>query len=228
MFRIQMVTSNQSGPHPNLERVVRRHLGAPYLRLPAAPTREAFASLNPPPDRPWLLDGGCGSGESSVWLAQQFPDHWVLGIDKSVSRLEQADRLHGALPENLTLLRADLVDFCLLAVQAGMRFAGTTLFYPNPWPKSEHLQRRWHGHAIFPLLLRLSQQIELRSNWELYMQEFDLALGYAVGRRPGYVLFVPDPPVSVFERKYMQAGQALFKLRIAAGPGQTLLAAPHG
>ncbi|HEY9841249.1 MAG: tRNA (guanosine(46)-N(7))-methyltransferase TrmB [Candidatus Sericytochromatia bacterium] len=213
MFQIRQVESNQTDVHPRLSEVVRRHLQHAYRRPPAEHTREAFARLDPPAGVPWLLDGGCGNGESSVRLAQAFPEAWVLGVDRSAARLEQGQRLHEPLPPNLCLLRADLVDLVLMARDAGWRCATLYLLYPNPWPKAEHLQRRWHGHAVFPLLLQLADQLELRSNWELYLQEFALALELTGRPRPEIESWQPQQPVSAFERKYLLAGQPLYRLR---------------
>ena len=75
----------------------------------------------------------------------------------------------GKLPRNLILMRADLNDFYRLAADAGWRLARHFILYPNPWPKSVHLKRRWHGAPVFPYMLRLGGVMELRSNWKLYL-----------------------------------------------------------
>ena len=49
------------------------------------------------------------------------------------------------------------------------------ILYPNPWPKAKHVQRRWHGSAVFPQIIAVGQEIILRSNWLLYLEEFQLA-----------------------------------------------------
>jgi len=51
----------------------------------------------------------------------------------------------------------------------------------------------------------------MRSNWQLYMEEFAVAL--AVAGKEGVVEeFIPDQTITPFERKYKASGQALFKL----------------
>lgn len=216
MFYIRSVESNQTELHPRLDEMVLRHVQHAYKRPPSAPTRAAFEQLQaeaPRRSSNRILDTGCGTGESSASLAKAHPDSWVIGVDRSYKRLDQAGRVVEALPENLTLLRADLVDFWLLAAQAGWRFDKVYLLFPNPWPKSEHLQRRWHGHAIWPYLLATSAQIELRSNWELYLQEFARALELSLGSKPDVEDWQPDVPISAFERKYSVAGQSLWRLQ---------------
>jgi SAM-dependent methyltransferase len=42
-----------------------------------------------------ILDFGCGTGESSAYLAEVFPDSTVLGVDTAVPAIELAERRHG-------------------------------------------------------------------------------------------------------------------------------------
>jgi len=83
------------------------------------------------------------------------------------------------------------------------------LLYPNPWPKSRHLQRRVHGSAAFPFLLQLGGNIELRSNWQLYVEEFGLAMHLA-GRLGWVSLTCPQEPMTLFESKYQSSGHQLW------------------
>ena len=66
------------------------------------------------------------------------------------------------LTPNAILLRAELSDFySLVAYQSDWVVKSHYLLYPNPYPKSKHLKRRWHGHPIFPVLLAIGEQIPL-------------------------------------------------------------------
>ena len=96
------VLSNQEGPFKDLEKLVRKYACTPYLRPIADHTRLAFADAEqfigdfyakrPAQSAPLpvILDSGCGTGESTFHLANQFPDIPVIGIDKSAVRLEKA------------------------------------------------------------------------------------------------------------------------------------------
>jgi len=118
------------------------------------------------------------------------------------------------MPDNALLIRADLADFWRLARQAGWRLDAHFLLYPNPWPKPGHLQRRWHAHPVFPDLLRLGGRLELRSNFRLYLDEFQTALRL-VGVQVGEVVsFRPEFPISPFEAKYSASGHELFRLTV--------------
>ncbi|CAM9466575.1 unnamed protein product [Choristocarpus tenellus] len=167
---------------------------------------------------PVILDSGCGTGRSSLWLAKKYPDVPVLGVDRSVVRLSRSTarecrgisaqvtgvdinlsstghntvmeekggssceartgrKVEEIAPKNLLLIRADLVDFWLLAQRRGeWEVREHYLLYPNPHPKKSQLRGRWHGHPVFPTILRLGGRITVRSNWETFLQEMCLAV----------------------------------------------------
>ena len=103
------------------------------------------------------------------------------------------------------------VDYWRLLAEHRVRLSRHFLLYPNPWPKIGHLSRRWHGHAVFPVLPVLGGIIECRSNWQIYVEEFAFALGRVLGREVPWASFIADEPVSPFERKYRDSGQALYR-----------------
>ncbi|GIV55760.1 MAG: hypothetical protein KatS3mg040_0528 [Candidatus Kapaibacterium sp.] len=152
--------------------------------------------------RPLLLDAGCGTGRSTRALALLHPHATVIGVDRSEVRLRKAP----PLPENALLLRARLEEFWLLAQRAGIVFAKTYLLYPNPYPKSWQLQRRWHGHPIFPVMLATTRAIELRTNQEWYAEEFCAALS-VLGWEYTTGALDTDEVLTPFERKYAERGQ---------------------
>lgn len=210
------VTSNQSGPHHDLARRVSRGLAHPLRKPIAAHTQRAFdaaAEWRAAQPGRLILDAGCGVGLSTRRLAEQFPDHAVIGIDRSDDRLT---RSHGELPANARLVRADLVDFWRLAHLAGWSPERHYLLYPNPYPKASHLKMRWHGHPVFPTLLALGGLVEVRSNWRLYVDEFALAVAQVTGQQAEVSEWAPDGDyLTPFEAKYHQSGQALWRLRVA-------------
>uniref|UniRef100_UPI0021485AEA hypothetical protein n=1 Tax=Tahibacter caeni TaxID=1453545 RepID=UPI0021485AEA len=122
-------------------------------------------------------------------------------------------------PANARLLRCDLVDFWLLAAAAGWRFSAQYLLYPNPWPRPEHVQRRWPAHPVLPALLAGGGAIELRTNWQVYAEEWTVALGLA--GRPSQLDGLDEDgaaALSPFEAKYRASGHALWRVHAPAGP----------
>lgn len=214
-------TSAQTGIHEQLANLLDRHLAAPFRKPYTDYNRAAFdASLERrarvAPDAPLILDSCCGVGESSIALARAFPDHYVIGVDQSASRLaRKIDGKSADLPANLDLVRADLVDYWRLLDDERIRLARHYLLYPNPWPKIGHLSRRWHGHPVFPAMLELGGILECRSNWSIYIDEFCFAVSRLTRREAVRELFVPDTPLTPFERKYQNSGHALFRMTVA-------------
>ena len=174
------VSSNQAGAHSALGKLVNRHLASEYRRPVASYSEQAFgavrAALTAEP-RPLVLDSFCGTGHSTLSLAERHPGHLVLGVDKSAHRLGKHPTENP--PGNCLLLRADCEDIWQLLLREGLALDYHYLLYPNPWPKAKHLQRRVHGHGSFPWLLRLGGRVELRSNWQVYVEEFGSALHLA-------------------------------------------------
>jgi tRNA (guanine-N7-)-methyltransferase len=212
------VTSNQRHLHPNLAVVVRRHLHATDRAKVAPHNLQAYSRLVHVLDeqpRPLILDSFCGTGHSTAALAERHPEHLIVGIDKSAQRLAKH---HGGPADNYLLLQADCEDIWKLLVDDGRRPDYHYLLYPNPWPKARHLQRRLHGHASFPLLLRLGGELELRSNWLLYVEEFVFAMHLAGQRGRMQLLTDTTPPLSLFERKYRQSGHLLWAYRSSIIP----------
>jgi tRNA G46 methylase TrmB len=204
--------SSQDGIHESLARTVDRHLTHAWRQPIRAHSLQAFESICPRASTApaLILDAGCGTGWSTAKLAEAHPEALVLGIDRSEYRLAKAP----PLPGNAVLLRAELSDVWRLARQAGWRLDAHYLLYPNPWPKARHLQRRWHGHAVFPDLLALGGRLELRSNFRLYVEEFLAALRLAGVGGGEVVSFRPESPISPFEAKYAASGHELFRLTV--------------
>ena len=214
-------TSAQSTINEHLAVLLDRHCAAPFRKPYADYNRAAFAAScerrqRIAPAAPLILDSCCGVGESSVALARAFPDHYVIGVDQSAARLAR----HGwpgaaPLPDNLDLVRADLVDYWRLAQDAGIRLARHYLLYPNPWPKIGHVARRWHGHPVFPALLALGGVLECRSNWRIYVDELCFAVNRLSGLPACCEAYAPAEALTPFERKYLASGHPLYRTVIA-------------
>lgn len=194
------------------------------------------------------LDSGCGTGEST--RRRTAPGRWILGVDKSTARMargaQQGSEIpvwgRGALPtkEDMTvatragalLARAELCELVLVMYARGCKVEQFDFMYPNPWPKSQHFGRRWYGHPIWPVALAVGQRVELRTNWEIYAQEFAYALGLWVPQPAGQGQceawsVAPDDALTAFERKYSLASHPLYRVVGRAGvrlpPGEASL-----
>ncbi len=206
-----IVRSNQHAPHERVAAKVAVHLASAFLK-PISPhtlrSYEYAANIVGEQARPIILDSGCGVGDSTIFLAQKFSGHFVVGLDKSAVRLRKANLKEK--PENMLLLRADQFDFWRLLVDADWRIEAHYVFYPNPWPKKQHLGRRIQGHAGFSAFLDVAAYTEVRSNWPVYLDELLIAFK-AAGRMAATEEFQPRQPVSLFEKKFMHSKQKIYR-----------------
>jgi tRNA (guanine-N7-)-methyltransferase len=213
------ICSAQTAVHNHLSTLIARHAAAEFRKPIAAYNRDAFtlamAAWRQVGDVPLILDAGCGVGLSTLHLATQFPDHFVIGVDQSAHRLARNVAWHAPLPTNFIRIRADLVDFWRLMHAAGVRPKRHYILYPNPWPKIGHLARRWHGHAVFPTIIALGGALECRSNWQIYAEEFSAAVSLLSDRDIVCERYTTTSPMTPFEQKYLASGHTLWRCKTA-------------
>lgn len=213
----RVVSSSQTGIHRNLHQLVKRHLTRQYQRPIRDFNLEIFkqiATIKNSCNQSIILDSGCGTGESTRLIAREFPSSLVIGIDKSSHRLRHSGLVKGCEiihAKNYILARTDIIDFWRLASDASWQLYKHYILYPNPWPKPSHLGRRWYAHPVFPFLISLGGELELRTNWEIYAQEFSTALGMITDQTAILETYTPETSVSPFEKKYLASGHDLYR-----------------
>ena len=205
--------------HEHLARQVSRHATTAFRKPVTDYNRHAFdtsiAAWIDHGRKPLILDAGCGVGLSTLHLARQFSDHFVIGVDQSADRLARKVQWPGAMPANCLHIRADLVDYWRLLQQAGVGLARHYLLYPNPWPKKQHLGRRWHGHPVFPAIVALGGAFECRSNWQIYVEECAAALTQLTGIAVSAESLDAQQPITPFEEKYRASSHPLWRCQVA-------------
>lgn len=229
------VSTNQLESHEKLTELVNKYLNSETQKPIQEHTTDAFQRvqhwLTQFAGRNIVLDSCCGVGESSWRLAKQYPDTVIVGIDKSLDRLQK----HGQQLEyreysehassisddivnrqtgdevffsrdNYCVVRADVIDFWRLINQHDWQVEKHYLLYPNPYPKASQVQKRWHGTPSFKDILNIGGEITVRSNWKIYIEEFAFALTIA-GKQPRVIGVTQQEPFTPFERKYWNSGQ---------------------
>jgi tRNA G46 methylase TrmB len=207
------ITTNQTGVHVNLNKVVKKYLANTSQKPFSEHTLVAKNAI-----KDWLgdwqgeliFDSCCGVGESTARIAQLHPHAKVIGIDKSAARIDKHSS-YAADSTNYLIIRADLNDLWRLAVLEGWRLSKHYLLYPNPYPKSSQLQNRWYASSAFPDLLKLGGLLEVRSNWQLYIEEFAIALKLA-DVEAKVEPYTAAEAITPFERKYWGSGQNSWQL----------------
>ncbi|RDV24210.1 SAM-dependent methyltransferase [Alteromonas aestuariivivens] len=208
------ITTNQTGVHDKLDELVKRYRSGASQRPVSEHTRETFAQAEQWLDG-WsgtlILDSCCGVGESTANIAAQFPEARVLGLDKSAARVDKHGYYQQPDSDNYRVIRADVNDFWRLARQAGWKVQRHYLLYPNPYPKSAQVQKRWHASAAMVDLMALCPHIEVRSNWLIYLMEFAQAASH-YGLVSNLAEIRSQASMTPFERKYRASGQTCWQL----------------
>lgn len=212
------IETNQHQPHEDIPALVARYQTHENKRPYAQHTKDAIQLV-----LSWLddwsgdviIDACCGVGESTAILAQQYPMARVIGVDKSQARLAKHAHYAPTQHDNYRIIQADLHDFWRLLASAKTNYAWNIskqcLFYPNPYPKKTQVQKRWHASASFMPMLACSSNIELRSNWKIYVEEFQIALRLV--NIDSNIAPIPNTTaITPFERKYSLAGQQCWQL----------------
>ena len=216
MSNSRSVNSNQAGIHENLDKLVVKHIQSSYQKPIQAHNLEAFDHLTDKLKsndyQRIILDSCCGTAMSTFILAEQNSDALVIGLDRSFARLNKQNQ-NGAHLENCLLLRANCEDIWRLCIDHGIVFNEHHILYPNPYPKSVHLKRRWHGHPVFPILSKLAKFTRLRSNWLTYLEEYARAWELVTQRRYEVSEVKVTQPLTLFEKKYAKSSQPIYEWR---------------
>jgi tRNA (guanine-N7-)-methyltransferase len=213
----RIVVSNQDSVHRRLTSLIERHRLSAYRRPASSIGAEVCQDVQSElvrTGRELILDFCCGVGESTQQLSLQYPHSFVVGLEKSELRSRAAVKLVAPLDEHSRVYRVNYVDFLQHAVRAGVRCSVQYWLYPNPWPKSEHLSRRWYAHPSFQWIVALGGVLEYRTNWEIGAQECATTFAY-LGYPPSIqeeLLIELEDTITPFERKFLLSGHRLWRV----------------
>ncbi|MBV8635304.1 MAG: tRNA (guanosine(46)-N7)-methyltransferase TrmB, partial [Burkholderiaceae bacterium] len=187
---------------------------AAKLKIPLPPEGQRLdpASLFDSPKREYWLEVGFGGGEHAAWQAANNPDVgliaaevFVNGIASLLGHIEE-----GGL-ENIRIYAEDVRQLMPRLPQAIL--SRVFVLFPDPWPKSRHVDRRFvHDNnldVIAPLMreggiLRVASDDETYKAWA---QE-------VMAGRKDFVSITEDPsikpedwPATRYEAKALKAGR---------------------
>ncbi|WP_262490875.1 tRNA (guanosine(46)-N7)-methyltransferase TrmB [Mycobacterium simiae] len=103
-------------------------------------------------DAPLVLEIGCGSGTSTLAMAQTEPHVDVIAVEiyrRGLAQLLCA--IDSANTSNIRLIRGNGLDVLKSLIQP-RSLAAVRLFFPDPWPKARHHQRRLLQPATMALI----------------------------------------------------------------------------
>ncbi len=110
----------------------------------------------PEPDRPVEVDLGSGYGTFAIALAERFPSHNILAVEREGDRVDLLCR-KAAAKDGLSNLRGLHLESSY-TVRYLLPDAGVDvlhLLFPDPWPKKRHHKRRIINAAFREDVLRV-------------------------------------------------------------------------
>jgi len=168
---------------------------------------------------PVVLEIGCGSGTSTLAMAQAEPHLDVVAVE--VYKRGLAQLLSGIDREgvtNIRLVRGDGVDV-LQHMFGPDSLTGVRVFFPDPWPKARHHKRRLLQTATVALIadrLRPGGILHVATDHAGYAEHI-AGVGDAEPRLrrvdPGQPLPISvERPVTKYENKAQDAERAVAEL----------------
>ena len=165
---------------------------------------------------PLQVDLGCGDGSFLCELAGQFPEKNFLGIERLTKRVEKVRRKAGKIDsENFSFSGLKTAVRYLLPENSVETFY---LFFPDPWPKRRHRQRRiFTCEFLDSIAAALDQNGALRiatDQLDYFHQMEQLSRGHSQfeivpSSRNDCVL-----PRTKFESRFRQQGVPIYRLTL--------------
>jgi tRNA (guanine-N7-)-methyltransferase len=101
---------------------------------------------------PVVLEIGCGSGISTLAMAQDEPDIDVIAVEVYRRGLAQLlSSIDGEQVRNIRLIRGNGIEVLQYLI-APASLTGVRVFFPDPWPKARHHKRRFLQAATVGLI----------------------------------------------------------------------------
>jgi tRNA (guanine-N7-)-methyltransferase len=174
------------------------------------------------------LEIGCGHGGYALAFGRLHPDRALVGIEqrRKFAR-ELAEKVAARGLRNVLALQGDARLLAPRLFPAGS-LEVIHVHFPDPWWKRRHVHRRLVDDRMSTLLLRLLRPgglLDLRTDVERYALDAVARLeevGFENEAGPGgFCEAAPGEIPSTREKRYLQTGQRVWRLRLRR-PGATL------
>jgi len=171
-------------------------------------------------EQPIEVDIGCGKGSFLLHSAQAHPDVNFLGVDRLLRRLRKVDKKIQRLSlRNARLLRVE-ASYLVRYLVSGTSVSAYHIYFPDPWPKRRHHQRRLMSMAFCADLLRTLRDggvVNCATDYEEYFHWIQDEFR----KTPGFVEFKPEVLTedahTDFEREFLAAGKQIHRSRWIKG-----------
>ncbi len=167
------------------------------------------------------LEIGCGHGGFALGFARAHPDRALVAIEqRRAFAQEVAAKAERRGLGNLVVINGDARILAPRLFRAGS-LAALHVHFPDPWWKRRHHRRRLVDDRMSTLLLGLLAPgglLDFRTDVERYAREAVVRLeeaGFANEAGPGaFAARPPDEIPSTRERRYLETGQPVWRLRM--------------
>ncbi|HUJ10906.1 MAG TPA: tRNA (guanosine(46)-N7)-methyltransferase TrmB [Verrucomicrobiae bacterium] len=162
------------------------------------------------------VDIGCGKGSFLLWAARTRAEMNFVGVDRLVRRLRKIDRKIQRLSlPNVRLLRVEASYFVGFLVP-DLSVSVYHVYFPDPWPKRRHRQRRLISAGFLSNLHRtlceggaVNCATDSRDYYEWIERQFHQLESF----RENEPEILPDEACTDFEREFSAAGKGVYRCR---------------
>lgn len=165
-----------------------------------------------------FLEIGFGSGQSLIALAKSHPHQDFIGIETHKPGIGAL--LLGINREGLCNVRVFLGDaFDILQnCFADQVLAGVQIFFPDPWPKRRHHQRRLIGSDFINMIaakLQMHGILHLATDWDDYAQHMMkvMAAMHQFKNETDSKRSTQRPLITKFEARALREGRKIWDLK---------------
>jgi tRNA (guanine-N7-)-methyltransferase len=165
---------------------------------------------------PLHVDLGCGDGSLLCELAKQFPGKNFLGIERLTKRVEKVRRKALKI-ENVRVLGTNTL-FAVRYLLPENSVETFYLFFPDPWPKRRHQQRRiFTCEFLDSIAAALEQNGALRiatDQLDYFRQMEQLSRGHSQFEVVSLSRNDRVLPRTKFENRFRQQGMPIYRLTL--------------
>ena len=166
------------------------------------------------------LDIGCGKGSFLLWSARTQSDTNFVGVERLLRRVRKVDRKVQRLGlRNARLMRVEagyLVGYLVPASSV----SAYHIYFPDPWPKRRHHQRRLMSAAFLSDLhrtLRNGGVAHCATDDGEYFQLIQHGFRETAGFTETEPEILPEQARTDFERDSLAAGTQVYRCRWVRG-----------
>ena len=120
----------------------------------------------------YILDVGTGYGETSIFLAKQFPDKIVISCEKYIDgNITLLKNIKKNNINNILLHNGNVYN--IIDITNKKYFNLVWIFFPDPWPKNRHVKRRLITSDFLIKLhkiLRVNSEIYIATDSTIYVR----------------------------------------------------------